>query len=118
MLARLDFQLIGPGQAPPLRINEGEALQFTLRALDSTLAVVTPTTVRYRLEDLDRGSTITDWTTVTPATSMTVTISGSTNSIRNGCSVERRQVIAEATDIDGTIRRVLSYEISDLQGIT
>jgi len=118
MLARLDFQLLGPGQAPPLRIHEGESLRFTLRALSADLAVVTPTTARYRIEDLDQGSTVTDWTTVTPATSMAVTISGATNAIRNSMGVERRQVIAEATDSDGTIRRTLDYEISDLQGIT
>jgi hypothetical protein len=118
MLGRLDIiPLAQPGQAMGPRINEGEALRVTIRALNSNLGATTPLTMRYRIQDVDQNSTLLDWTTLTPATSVDVTITGAQNSIRNGRSLEHRQILAEASDIDGVIRKTLNYTVADIEGI-
>lgn len=120
MLGRLDIQLLGPpvGQALTPRINEGEAFRVTIRALTADLAASTPSTMRYRIDDLDQGNAVLDWTTLTPATSVNVIVTSAQNAMRNGLCVERRQIVIEATDSDGPIRKVIDYEIQNLQGIT
>jgi hypothetical protein len=120
MLGRLDFELTPApvGFSPTPRVNEGEAFRVTLRPLNADLAATTPTTMRYRLDDLNQGCAILDWTALTPATSVNVVITSAQNAIRNGLCVERRQLTFEASDSDGPIRRTLDYDITDLQGIT
>lgn len=119
MLGRIDLQLLGPpvGQALAPRINEGEAFRVTIRALTADLAAATPTTLKYRIDDLNQGNAVLDWTTLTPATSVNVIITGAQNAMRNGLCVERRQLVFEATDSDGAIRKTLDYDIVDLQGV-
>jgi hypothetical protein len=119
MLGRIDISLLGPpiGVAVTPRINEGEAFRVTIRALTADLAASTPDGMRYRLDDLDQGNAILDWTILTPATSVNVIITGAQNAMRNGLRVERRQMVFEASDSDGAIRKALDYDITDLQGI-
>lgn len=120
MLARIDLQLLGPpvGEALTPRIREGEAFRVTIRALNADLGATIPTTLRYRIDDLNQGNAVLDWTTLTPATSVNVIITGAQNAIRNGLCVERREIVIEAADSDGAIRKALDYYIEDLQGIT
>ena len=119
MLGRLDISALGPnvGQALTPRINEGEAFRLTVRPLSADLAATTPTTMRYRIDDLDQGTAVLDWTSLTPATSVNIIITSAQNAMRNGLCVERRQVVVEAVDSDGPMRRTFDYEIADLQGI-
>lgn len=116
MLVRIDISTDETGQSPVRQVNEGEALKLTLRALNDSLAVVTPTSMRYRIQSIDTGETVLDWTSLTPSTAVSVIITGAQNAIRCG-GTERRAVIAEATDSDGLIRRVFEYDVVDLQGI-
>jgi hypothetical protein len=119
MLGRLDISLLGQiGQALTPRINEREAFQLTIRALTADLAAATPSTMRYRIQDMDQCATVLDWTTLAPATAVSLIITGAQNAMRNGCDVERRQILVEASDSDGAIRRTFDYEIQNLQGIT
>jgi hypothetical protein len=120
MLGRLDISLTGPpvGIAVIPRIREGEAFRITIMALTENLAAATPTSMRYRIDDLNQGSAILDWTSLTPATSVNVVITAAQNAIRNTMCVERRQIVVEAADADGPIRSTLEYDIEDLQGIS
>lgn len=119
MLGRLDFNLTGVqlGILPVVRINEGEAFRVTLRPLSADLAATTPTTMRYRIDDLVQGNAVLDWTSLTPATSVNVVITGTQNAIRNALCTERRQIVFEATDSDGSLRRTFEYDLVNLQGI-
>jgi hypothetical protein len=119
MLGRLDISALGPnvGQALTPRINEGEAIRLTVRPLTADLAATTPTTMRYRIDDLDQGNAVLDWTSLTPGTSVNVVLTSAQNALRNCRSVERRQVVVEAVDSESTLRRTYEYEIADLQGI-
>lgn len=112
--------MLGPpiGEALTPRIREGEAFRVTVRALTADLAASTPTTMRYRIDDLNQGNAVLDWTTLTPATSVNVIITAAQNAMRNGLSIERRQLVFEASDSDGPVRKTLDYDIADLQGIS
>jgi hypothetical protein len=120
MLGRLDYSLTGVpiGSGPVPRITEGSAFRVTLRPMSEDLAAIIPTSMRYRIDDVNQGSTILDWTSLTPATSVNVVITGAQNAIRNNLCTERRQIVFEASDSDGAIRRTFDYDITDIQGIT
>jgi len=119
MLGRIDIQLLGPpiGEALTPRIREGEAFRVTVRALTADLAAATPSEMRYRIDDLDQGNAVLDWTTLSPATSVNVIITAAQNAMRNNLCAERRQLVFEASDSDGPIRKTLDYDIADLQGV-
>lgn len=116
MLGRLDISTTGVqlGVHPVQRIQEGAAFRVTFRALSADLAATTPSTMRWHLRDMDQSVAILDWQDLTPATSVNFTVVGSRNLIRNGLNVERRQLVLEATDADGAIRRTFDYEIQSL----
>ncbi len=118
MLGRLDFTLLGPKVEYPVpTINEGEALKVTVRPLSADLAATTPTSMRYRIDDVIQGNAVLDWTTLTPGTSVSFIVTSARNAMRNGCSKERRQIVVEAVDSDGPIRRTIDYDIADIEGI-
>jgi hypothetical protein len=120
VLGRIDISVLGPivGQALTPRINEGEAIRLTVRPLSADLAATTPTTMRYRIDDLNQGTAVLDWTSLVTGTSVNIVLTSAQNALRNCLSIERRQVVVEATDSDGPMRRTWEYEIADLQGIT
>lgn len=119
MLARLDISLTGPQTLSPVpTLLEGEAFKVMVRALDADLAVATPSAARYRLDDPNQGNAVLDWTALTPSTLMSFIVTSSQNAMRNGMGKERRQIVIEASDSDGPIRRVLDYDIENIQGIS
>jgi len=117
MLARLDIQTIGPQSLPIPEVSEGTTLRVTVRPLNSDLAAATPSSMRFRVQDLIQCATVVDWTSLTPGTAVTVTVSAAQNALRNGLCRERRQLVAEAVDADGTIRQTLSYDVVDIAGV-
>ncbi len=118
MLERLDIQQAGPRTVPIPEVTEGSSLRVTVRPLNTNLAAVTPTTMRYRIADLLQGAAVLDWTSLTPDTAVTVTVTAAQNALRNGLCRERRQLIVEATDADGTLRNTLDYDVMDIAGVS
>lgn len=49
----------------------------------STAAAATPTTVHYRIDNLSTRQQITDWTSVTPGTTASITVKSGENTISN-----------------------------------
>jgi hypothetical protein len=84
------------------RANERSAVAFTARFYDDstdTWSTTTPTTVKYRVDDLESGSALIDWTSATPGTSVTITATAASNAIQNDCNrEERRQLTVKADD--------------------
>ena len=103
------------------RINERSILAVTARFRNlASAADVTPTNVKYRLDDLGTGWPITDWTTVTPGTTATITLSAAENAIRN-CTrdTERKQlVVASDYGLSTQFLAVFEYDVRNLQGVT
>lgn len=78
--------------------NEGQAVSFVAKIYTDTSepwVLVAPTTLRYRVDDPEAGCTIVDWTTISPASSATITVTG-TQGLLTGCHRERRQIVVEA----------------------
>lgn len=118
MLARLDISVLGPiGQALTPRINEGEALRFTIRTLNADLAVVVPTSLRYRIDGAGYSDPLVNWTTLTPALAVNVIITGAQNARTYDWGIGERTVLVEAGDAEGVIRKTFHYEIADLLGV-
>lgn len=119
MLSRLDISLIGPvrDQALTPSIDAGNSIQVTVRPLDANLAAAVPISARYRVDDALSGQNSTPWTALTPSAAMAFVLSGNAITIRNvGHDFERRQIMVEATDADGTIRRTQDYLVSNTLG--
>jgi hypothetical protein len=78
---------------------EGAAIAFTVNCYTDTSepwVLVAPTTLRYRVENPETGAEIVGWTTVSPASSATITVTGAQNTL-SGCETEeRRALIVEA----------------------
>ncbi len=86
------------------KVLEGSSFQAIASFYDDSSDVwsaATPTSARYRIDrvngDPNCWETILDWTTLTPATSNTITISGAQNAISDDCVYfELRQVTIQA----------------------
>lgn len=117
MLERLDIQLTGPRSVPIPEVSEGSSLRVVVRSLNTDLAAVTPTTMRYRVADVVQQSAVLDWASLTPGTAVNVTVTAAQNALRNGLLRERRQIVVEATDADGTLRNTLDFDVVDIAGV-
>lgn len=118
MLARIDITLLGTdGSALTPQLIAGQALRITARVLNSDLALTTPSSLRYRIDDVLSGQAIISWTTVAPANPTVITVAPTNNTIRNtGNDFERRQIMIEASDTDGPIRHTQDYLVLNTLG--
>lgn len=56
----------------------------------------TPTTLRYRIDDPEYGTEILGWTAVTPASTATITVTGTQNAISSNAARERRVMTVQS----------------------
>ncbi len=106
------------------RVSEGSAFSLIASFFNDSTDVwsaVTPTSARYRIDrvngDPDCWDTVLDWTTLTPATSNTITITGAQNAITSCGSEERRMVTVQAdTGLSGQVCETYRYRIENLEG--
>lgn len=106
-------------QIPKSTWQEGSAFILTaFFRLRSTAAAVTPTTIRYRLDGLTTGTTILDWTTVTPAGNISITVTGAQNKVQNDSNqIECKQITIEADQgLDTQYRESKVWTINNLFG--
>jgi hypothetical protein len=81
--------------------QKGAAIPFAVKVYTDTSepwVLVTPTTLRYRIDDPEYGDEIVGWTTVTPASSATITVTGAQNTISGGEAREKRRLTVQADD--------------------
>lgn len=90
---------------------------FRVRA---TKASSVPTTVRYRIDCLRTGVVIRDWTTVSAAASVTITVATTDNEIQDDAArFERRQMIVQADNgLSTQVNGRAIWRVTNLQGIT
>lgn len=105
---------------PKTRHFEGTNFTVTVNFRNrSGIAAATPTTVHYRVDDITGRQMITDWTSVSAASSVDIDITPTENAI-NGDSnaIERRQLLVKADSGLSTqaIGRGI-WQIENLQGI-
>jgi hypothetical protein len=102
---------------PSRKIDENSTMVVVARFRDrATIADVTPTNVYYRLDDAEGGQ-ITDWTSVTPGTTATVTLTPTQNAIRNCTRVLEAKYLSIAADygLSTEYRETFRYEVRNLE---
>ena len=78
-------------------VKERNSVTVTAYFRDSSNAASAPTTCHYRIDDISTHTKITDWTTVSPAVSVDITVKANENRIiANGDATERRQITVAA----------------------
>jgi len=85
-------------QIPRPKVKEGSAFTATAYFRDrATSAASVPTSIKYRVDCLTTGVTLTDWTTVTAAASASIAVTATNNAIRSAANVtERKQLTVAA----------------------
>lgn len=78
--------------------NELSQVTFTVRPVDKDGDLFTPTTAKYRVDDLDSKAELVAWTTLTPSTEMTVTVPGSAHDIKQTSRRRERKVLTVKLD--------------------
>jgi len=83
---------------PKTRVNERSQFIATVRfRTRSSAAASIPTTVHYKLSNLQTDKTVTDWTSVTAASELSITIPGASNQILdNSHTLERMELLVAA----------------------
>lgn len=98
---------------PTRKVNERSSMVVTARFRDRvTNADVTPTNVYYSLFDGECGE-ITGWTSLTPGTTATVTLTPTQNQIRNCARALEAKYISFAADygLSTEYRETFRYEV-------
>lgn len=102
-------------------VNEGSASDIVSTLVDETGAAFTPTTARYRLDDLTSGTEVIAWTTIaTPSSSMTVTIPATANVIVDTNLPEETKVFTLESDFGTSAAQTqdFRYQVRNLRFIT
>ena len=98
-------------------VNEKQSGRLTVSHYDTAGALTVPSTIRYRIDDPDARQQVRDWTTVTPASSYTIILTRTDNTMIDATKgKERRKVTVEAVySSDEADPSDCVYEISKLQ---
>mgnify|MGYP001828757894 CR=1 FL=1 len=115
-------------QLPKTQYNERTS--FTATAYfrtRATGAAATPTTVHYRIDNLSTQLQVLDWTSVTPATTASITVKGAENVI----SVNSRSVygatptwqrmaltVAIDKDLDTQVTQTKTWKVNNIFGVS
>lgn len=91
-------------------VPEGGANKLVAAVRDGDTAL-TPTSVRWRVDDADSESQALGWTSATPATSMTLAVPGTANTVALRNLVERKVVTVEATVSGAAYRATTTYDV-------
>lgn len=97
--------------------NELSTVTVTVEPEDNNGDAYTPITARYRVDDCRTGRQLVDWTTLTPATLMTIAIAGSLNAIINSDRQTPEQKVVTVNTDNGLSTQLFSqyfYGVRDL----
>lgn len=91
----------------------------------STGAAATPTTVHYRIDNLSTRNEVKDWTSVSPGTTASITVSASDNAIEGGSfeqALPRWQTmqltVAIDKDLSTQVTASKTWRVKNLLGVT
>jgi len=104
---------------PKLSVNEGSAFTATAYFRDrATSAASAPGTAKYRVDNLTTCRALTDWTSLTPAESVSIAITATHNAIQSQCNkTERVQLtVASNPDTATQARESIEWEVMNISG--
>jgi hypothetical protein len=106
-------------QLPKPRWKEGSSFNVPVHFRDrATSAAVTPTTVKYRIDCLTTGKAVADWSTLSPSSAVTVSVSAAYNVIQSDANrTERKQITVKTDDgLSTQSQEAAVYTIENLYG--
>lgn len=106
---------------PKTRVDEKSAFTATVDfRTRSTQAASTPSTIRYRIDDLTGQVNVRDWTSVSAASQVSISVTADDNAIKGRSNKrERKQIMVQADNgTDGQITRTATWWVTNLYGIT
>ena len=104
-------------QIPNPKVKEGSS--FTATAyFRSAGAASAPTAAKYRVDCLTTGKTLTDWTTLTPAVSNSITLTATHNAIQDQSNMFEKKQLTVASDPDTSTqtRDTMVYKVENIRG--
>lgn len=99
-------------------LNEGSALPFTVTLYtDGTLTA--PTSLRYRVDCITTGATLTNWSSLSPASSVSVTVTPEANAIQNASNFTEVKAITLEADhgLSTAYTHETTWRVKNLQGV-
>lgn len=104
-------------QLPRPRVKEGSSFTATAYFRASGAASI-PTNVHYRIDNLTTGEVIADWTSVSAAANVSISITATHNAIRSQCNrYERLQLSVDADHgLSTQVRESVVYEVENVRG--
>lgn len=107
-------------QIPHTSVNEGSAFTATAYFRDeATQAALSPTTAEYRIDCIETGNQVKDWTTLTPGESVSISITSTDNAIisdGNRRELKQLTVAADRGLSTQSLGRAL-YRVENLTGV-
>ncbi len=105
------------------KVNERTSFTATATFYSDAFVAAAPTNAQYRLDwvtsNADCYSQITDWTTLTPASSISIPITATQNAIQGCLNQERRQITVRADNGLATqAEETFQYTVQNLAGST
>lgn len=102
------------------KVTEASAAQFTAEFYDNAWAATTPTSVRYRVDDARTGSELAGWAAVSPASSVTITVTAAQNAIVDDVNnTERRLLTVQADNaLASQVTAAYVFEVTNLRSVS
>ena len=103
---------------PQLKQKEGSSFTATAYFRDGEAASA-PTTAKYRVDCLTTGTTLQDWTTLTPAVSNSIAITATHNAIQDQSNkTEKKQITVSGNHDTATqFRNTVTYKIENIRNV-
>jgi hypothetical protein len=101
------------------KYREGDSFSAVFRFFDDAWGLVTPTTARYRIDCLDSGVVVRDWTSTTAGQVVTIAVESADNKIQDdGNWFERKQMVVQG-NFGTASQRVLTRDwvVENLRGV-
>ena len=103
---------------PRPAFHEGSAFTATAYFRDrATAAASTPTTAKYRVDCLTTGVNLQDWTTLTPAASIPISITATHQAIQNSSNRSEVKQLTVSADhgLAAQARDVMSWTVNNTE---
>lgn len=102
-----------------LKVNELSPVFITVTFRDETGALITPTTVDWRLDDISNKNEILDWAPLTPSNPLSFTVPATANAVADvSRSEEIKEVVIRADDgLAGEAHTPHRYTVINIQGV-
>ena len=101
-------------------LNEATAITVNIERRGDDGSLLTPTSLKYRVDCQTNNQPITDWTALTPAATTTVVIPATSNAIQNDANSYEDKAVTFMSDegLDTQETTVQAYRVRNLGGVS